>query len=424
MIYAPLSDRQTLAMLWWSTKKYSDYDAIICDGSIRSGKTVAMSDGFIIWSMQTFQEQHFAICGKTVESLRRNIILQLRDWLPPEYLITEKRAENLLVITYGPKVNYFHIFGGRDESSYMLIQGMTLAGVLLDEVALMPRSFVEQAIARCSIPGSKYWFNCNPASPQHWFYLEWVLKSKQKRALRIHFTMSDNLGLTDEIRERYERQYSGVFYRRYILGEWCVAEGLVYSQFDPDIHVVKPDPDLHGSFYISVDYGTHNPFAAILWCIDDNGIATAISEYYWNGRERKREQTVEEYYKEIEKLAGNRKIEAVVIDPAAIEFITTVRRHGKFSVRPGLNAVNSGILCVQAALKGGFLRICSVCKSTIREFGLYSWDEKKTTDTVIKENDHAMDACRYFVYTILRRKSKRFKQYLYTAGVNDDDQTS
>lgn len=421
MIYAPLSPRQTLSMLWWSTDKYKDYDAIICDGSIRSGKTVSMSDGFIMWAMQSFQEQHFAICGKTVESLRRNIILQLRDWLPSEYVITEKRAENVLIISFSNNVNYFHIFGGRDESSYMLIQGMTLAGVLLDEVALMPRSFVEQAIARCSVPGSKYWFNCNPASPQHWFYLEWVKKAKQKNALRIHFTMADNLGLSDEIRERYERQYSGVFYRRYILGEWCVAEGLVYTQFNEEEHVVKLKEEPEGSWYISVDYGTHNPFAAILWCITSEGKAIAVDEYYWNGRERRYEKTTEEYYRAVEKLAGNRRIEAVVIDPAAIEFITTVRRHGKYSVRPGNNAVNSGILCVQAALKGGFLKIDKQCRDFIREFSLYSWDEKKTEDTVIKENDHAMDACRYFVYTILRRKSQAFRRYLYQAGVTDDD---
>lgn len=264
MIYRKLSKRQVLSMLWWQQPKLKDRDALIADGSIRSGKTLSMTVGFILWSMCSFNGQKFAICGKTIESLRRNVIINMRDWIPADLEIVERRSENKIIISDGlGNSNTYFMFGGRDESSYMLIQGLTLAGVLMDEVALMPRSFVEQAMARCSVEGSKLWFNCNPAGPEHWFYKEWVCKVKERNALHLHFTMADNLALSPAIRKRYESMYSGVFYRRYIQGEWCIAEGLVYD-FGED-NIVDEAPE-SGEYYISCDYGTLNPFSAGLWC--------------------------------------------------------------------------------------------------------------------------------------------------------------
>lgn len=402
MIYRKLSKRQKLAMLWWNHSKFKDRDALICDGSVRSGKSVSMTVGFILWSMSRFQDQKFGICGKTIGSLRRNIVLNLRDWLPLDFQIMEKRAENKIVITANGHSNSYFLFGGTDESSYMLIQGITLAGVLLDEVALMPRSFVDQALARCSISGSKLWFNCNPEGPEHWFYKEWVLKEKERNALHIHFTMDDNLALDPKIKARYERSFEGVFYRRYILGEWCLAEGLVYGLFDKDLHVTTKLPDT-GRYYISVDYGTHNPFSAGLWCIKA-GVATRIREYYYNGRKEGRPKTPDEYYAELEKLAGALPVETVVIDPAAAEFIETVRRRGRFSVRKAKNDVLDGIRFTSSMLQNGFIKIGADCVDSIKEFGLYRWDDKGEVDKVIKENDHAMDDIRYFAYTILRRE--------------------
>lgn len=404
MIYQKLSKRQRLAMLWWQQPAFQDRDALICDGSVRSGKSVSMTVGFILWSMSCFDKQKFGICGKTIGSLRRNIILNLRDWLPEDFVILEKRAENKIIITAQGRSNSYFLFGGTDESSYMLIQGITLAGVLMDEVALMPRSFVDQACARCSVPGSKMWFNCNPDGPEHWFYKEWIEgdKPKERNALHLHFTMADNLALDPKIRARYERMYEGVFYRRYILGEWCLAEGLVYGFFDKAIHCTDKIPET-GRYYISVDYGTYNPFSAGLWCIK-GGVATRIKEYYWNGRAEGKEKTPEEYYIEMEKLAGELPIECAVIDPAAAEFITTVRRRGRFSVRKAKNDVLPGISFTATMLQNGFIKIHSSCKASIKEFGLYSWDDKGQVDKVIKENDHAMDEIRYFANTILCRE--------------------
>ena len=406
MIYQKLSKRQLLAATWWNRPRFRDREAIICDGAVRSGKTVCMADGFFLWSMSNFNGQTFGICGKTIESLRRNIVMKLPDWLEGTGLqLVEKRSENKIIVAYGDRINTYFLFGGRDESSYTLIQGITLAGVLMDEVALMPRSFVEQAVARCSVAGSKLWFNCNPEGPQHWFYKEWILKCEEKNALHIHFTMADNYALDPQIRRRYETLYSGVFYRRYILGEWCVAEGLVY-QFEKDLYVVKT-PDLeklekYGRWYLSVDYGTLNPFSAGLWCLYE-GRAIRVKEYYYSGRNTSQMLTDEEYYAELEKLAGTLPIESVIVDPSAASFIATIRRHNRFSVRKAKNDVIPGIRLTASLLKAGLLRFCENCEDAIREFGLYRWDDKGETDRVIKENDHAMDEIRYFCATVLRR---------------------
>ena len=404
MIYRKLSKRQRLAMLWWQQPRFKDRDALICDGSVRSGKSVSMTVGFILWSMSEFKDQKFAICGKSVGSLRRNIILNLRDWLPLDFQIMEKRSENKVVITANRHSNSYFLFGGKDESSYTLIQGITLAGVLMDEVALMPRSFVDQACARCSVAGSKLWFNCNPEGPMHWFYKEWIEgdKPKERNALHIHFTMDDNLALDPKVKARYERMFDGVFYQRYILGLWVLAEGLIYGFFDKNIHTTDELPDT-GRYYISVDYGTHNPFSAGLWCVHD-GVATRIREYYYNGRKEGRPKTPDEYYQELEKLAGSLPVETVVIDPAAAEFIETVRRRGRFSVRKANNDVLNGIRFTSTMLQNGYIKIGSTCEASIKEFGLYRWDDKGEVDKVIKENDHAMDDIRYFANTILRRE--------------------
>ena len=371
MIYQKLSKRQKLAMIWWQQPKFRDRDAIICDGSIRSGKTVSMTVGFFLWSMASFKNQKFAICGKTIESLRRNVILSLRDWIPDDLHISEKRAENKIIVSDGcGNENTYFLFGGRDESSYMLVQGITLAGALLDEVALMPQSFVEQVCARCSVYGSKLWFNCNPGGPEHWFNKTWIQRAKELNALHIHFTMADNLSLAKEIRERYERMYVGVFYRRYILGEWCLAEGLIYP-FDKDVHVIKELPEKikrGGTWYISCDYGTLNPFSAGLWWVSE-GQAIRVAEYYYSGRGNSAMKTDEEYYVELEKLAGDREIRSVIVDPSAASFIATIRQHGRFSVRKARNEVLPGIRLTAAMLKAGVIKIHTSCTDAIREFG-------------------------------------------------------
>lgn len=409
MKFKPFSRKQLKVLSWWKVDGIKDkYDAVIADGSVRSGKTVSMSISFVFWAMATFTDCNFALCGKTVRSCRRNVIKPLINMLKHRYDIKDKRSENLLTISKDGKSNTFYIFGGKDESSQDLIQGITLAGVLLDEVALMPRSFVEQALARCSVEGARFWFNCNPDNPNHWFYREWVLKAPEKHALRLKFLMDDNLSLSDKVKQRYYSLYQGTFYRRFILGEWVIAEGLVYQDYNDHIKEKLWDgnPDeLVGRWYISMDYGTINPCSMGLWCVTDNE-AIRVDEYYYNSRKEGYQRTDEEHYAELEKLAGDRYIERVIIDPSAASFKATIKRHGKFFVKSAKNDVINGIRTTSQMLTDGRIKIGVKCKASQEEFGMYRWDDKAEVDKVVKENDHAMDDIRYFAYTVLKREFK------------------
>lgn len=244
--FKPFSKKQRKVLNWWCrSSPVRDYNGIIADGAIRSGKSVAMSLSFVIWAMSEFEACNFAMCGKTIGSFRRNVLFWLKLMLRSRgYSVSEQRTENLVVVRRGNIENYFYVFGGKDERSQDLIQGITLAGVFFDEVALMPESFVNQATGRCSVDGSKFWFNCNPGSPAHWFKTGWIDKRADKRLLYLHFTMDDNLSLTEAVKERYRGMYTGVFFKRYILGEWKSADGVIYRQFadDPERFILDEVP--------------------------------------------------------------------------------------------------------------------------------------------------------------------------------------
>ena len=402
MTYGSFSPKQKRVLTWWIPGSVdASFDAIVCDGAVRSGKTMAMGLSFFLWAMACFDGKKFGVCGKTISSLRRNVLSEILPRLEGLGATwKEKRTENLVTVAFWGHENQFYIFGGRDESSASLIQGITFAGVLLDEVALMPQSFVEQACARCSVAGSRLWFNCNPAGPSHWFYKSWILGAGERNCLRLHFTMEDNPSLTEAIRKRYERLYTGVFYRRFILGQWAQAEGRVYDFFEPEM--AKPVPQ--GPFdkwYISGDYGTVNPTSMGLWgrC---GSVWYRVSEFYFDSRAKQRQMTDEEYAAALEKLAGRRQITAVIVDPSAASFIAVLRKRG-WRVQKAVNEVLSGIRRTSDCLKEGRIVICQDCADCLREMDEYVWDlSSGAKDRVKKEHDHAMDDMRYFVSTVLR----------------------
>ena len=404
MAYTSFSAKQKTVLTWWMPGNPNcGKEAIVCDGAVRSGKTLAMGLSFFLWAMTCFDEKRFGICGKTIASLRRNVLSEILPRL--EALGAswkEKRTENLVTVTFKGHQNQFYVFGGRDESSASLIQGITFAGILLDEVALMPRSFVEQACARCSVAGSRLWFNCNPAGPGHWFYKTWILEAEKRNCLRLHFLMEDNPSLTQAIRKRYQNLYTGVFYRRFVLGQWVQAQGRVYDFFEPDM--VRPVPaGPYEKWYISCDYGTVNPTSMGLWGLKD-GVWYRVKEFYFNSREAMRQMTDEEYAAALANLAGERSITAVVADPSAASFIETLRRKG-WRVIKAENDVIGGIRLTSDALKEGKIVICEGCSDCLREMDAYVWDlSSEAKDRVKKENDHAMDDMRYFVATVLKRK--------------------
>lgn len=402
---------------WAHLTKFKNRKAIICDGSVRSGKTVSMILGFVHWAMRFFDGKNFGICGKTISSTERNIILPLLNMpdITDYYSLQYIRGENKrIIVRSGSHTNTFFIFGGKDESSYTLVQGITLSGVLFDEVALMPKSFVDQAVARTlSEPEARYWFNCNPESAEHWFYKEWICNTRQKKALHLHFTMQDNPILSPEQIADAERLYTGVFYNRYIKGLWCVAEGLIYPMFDKAVHVTHhPELQPSGDYYISCDYGTLNPTSAGLWYLQPDGHAIRLREYYYDGRKTKTPRTDEEHYAALKQLAGDvaDKVRAVIVDPSAASFIECIRRHGLFRVWQADNSVLNGIRDTSSLLQMQYLHICDTCTDIIREFSLYRWDESAAEDRPIKENDHAMDDMRYFVRTAMTRTLKTIRR--------------
>lgn len=405
--FQPFSVKQKKVLTWWLPESpVSGMDGVIADGSIRSGKTVSMALSFVIWAMESHREQNFAMCGKTIGSFRRNVLMVLKLMLASRgYKLKDHRAENFLEVSRNGNVNYFFIFGGKDERSQDLIQGITLAGVLFDEVALMPESFVNQATGRCSVDGSKFWFNCNPDGPYHWFKVGWIDKAKEKNLLYLHFTMDDNLSLTEKIKKRYASLYSGVFFQRYILGLWVVAEGIIYDMFSAARHIVDHIEQRDGAkYYVSCDYGTQNATVFLMWQSGPDGKWYCIDEYYYSGRDESTQKTDNAYADDLQAFIGGRKIEAVIIDPSAASFIALLRERG-YRIKKARNDVLDGIRYVSTQLNLEKIAFHSRCKNTIMEFGSYIWDAKaceRGEDKPIKQHDHAMDAVRYFCFTVMR----------------------
>lgn len=429
--FKPFSKKQRKVLNWWcADSPVKDYDGIIADGAIRSGKTVSMSLSFVMWAMSTFDGQNFAMCGKTIGSFRRNVLFWLKLMLRSRgYTVSDNRADNLVIISRGGITNYFYLFGGKDERSQDLIQGITLAGVFFDEVALMPESFVNQATGRCSVDGSKMWFNCNPDGPYHWFKVNWINKAvgylgaekagqleKEaegrgekaglKKLLYLHFTMDDNLSLSETIKLRYRNLYSGVFFKRYILGLWAMAEGVIYDMFSNEKHVLKNLDGLiwTNDYYVSCDYGTQNATVFLLWRKTTAGVWVCIKEYYYSGRDKSVQKTDIEYAGDLQKFLEGIKVKAVIVDPSAASFIAQLKKLG-FHVKKANNDVLDGIRLVGTLLNQEKILFYESCENTIQEFASYVWDAKaveRGEDKPLKQADHAADAVRYFCSTVLK----------------------
>ena len=406
MSFTAFSKKQLDVLNWWSPEREtSRFDGIICDGAVRSGKTLCMSVSFVSWAMFEFSEGSFALCGKTIRSVRRNLAVPLLSALRDiGFEVNERLSMNTFSVTAHGRTNTFYLFGGRDEGSAALIQGITLCGVMFDEAALMPRTFIEQAVARCSQEKAKLWFNCNPEYPQHWFYREWIMKSREKNIYYVHFVMEDNPSLSKRVLERYRTLYSGSFYERFVLGKWCASEGLVYPFMSED-RMLSDTPDGEAEEYaVSCDYGTVNPASFGLWGLY-NGVWYRLSEYYYSSRREGSSRTDEEHYQGLRELIAGRQVSRVIVDPSAASFIEVIKRHGEYSVMPAQNSVLDGIRRTFTALKEGRIRICRGCEDSIREFGLYRWDSSGR-DVPVKENDHAMDDIRYFVTSLDERSDE------------------
>lgn len=411
--YKPFSRKQKKVLEWWTDNSpFKDYRGIIADGAIRSGKTVCMSISFVMWAMDRFDGYNFAFCGQTVGSLRRNVTNNLSQLLRGRgYIVDEHRGDNLLVITKGSKVNFFYLFGGRDESSYKLIQGITLAGIMFDEVALMPESFVNQATARCSVEGSKLWFNCNPAERLHWFKLQWINRYIEKQLLYLHFTMEDNLSLSEAKRAEYRSQYIGVFFRRYIEGWWVSAEGVIYDCWEESENSFVLNPEntpwspAVARHYVACDYGTTNPTVFLdIWM--QGRKVWVVKEYYQDSRKEQRQLTPSQHADAMEKFLDGDHTPVIIIDPAAEAFRLELRNRG-FRVKEADNEVLEGIRFVMTLISQRRILVEKSCVNFRAEIESYIWDKKAAArgeEAPVKDKDHAMDALRYFCKTVFNRR--------------------
>ena len=394
------SDRQLDIMHKWQQGKLKRINLL--QGSVRSGKTWISLVLWVFWVASMPKDAKFIMCGKTLSSLKRNVldvICEMAGTHNFDYSLSKKEA-----VLFGRQIYLEGVSDNRAESK---IRGMTLSGAYCDEVSLFAEDFFAMLLSRLSVKGAKLIATTNPDNPSHWLKKKYIDRCDELDMLVENFSIDDNPFLDAGYVESLKKEYSGVFYERFILGKWVAAEGIVYPMFDEKRHAVDFHREYDGSelFYISVDYGTANPCSMGLWCVAD-GYAVRIDEYYYDSRKAMAQKTDEEYYAELVRLAGNRVIQAVIVDPSAASFIETIRRHGVFSVRKADNDVSGGIRMTASLLSGGKLFFDKKCGNSIREFGLYSWDTKSNCDKVIKEFDHAMDDIRYFCKSVLWRMVK------------------
>ena len=374
----------------------------ILHGSIRSGKTWISLVLWAFWVASSPVDKSYLMVAKTLTSLKRNC-LDLLEMLVGsknfQYSLGQKQGW-----LFGRRIYLEGVNNVRAESK---IRGMTLQGGYCDELTLFTEDFFAMLLSRLSEPGAKLIGTTNPDNPNHWLKLKYLDRKDELDLLEMQFLIDDNTTLEPEYVKQIKAENTGVFYDRFILGKWVTAEGLIYQCFNENKHVIDTVPKPNGSeeYYISIDYGTLNPFSAGLWLIQD-GVAYRTQEYYYDGRKQRRQLTDEEYYTALEALAGDKNIQYVVIDPSAASFITTIRRHGRFAVRRAINDVLDGIRVTAALINAGRIQIHKSCEDTRREFKSYAWDDKATEDRVIKDNDHAMDDIRYFCNTILARALK------------------
>jgi len=393
-----------------------DRPILVADGAVRSGKTVVFSMGFVMWAMENYDQSNFIIAGKTVTSTERNVIrtIQTIDNFP--YDTRYVRSDRKLIVNgNGGRENSFYVFGGKDESSYELVQGLTAQGAYFDEVALQPQSFVDQAIARVlASDDPKIYMNCNPESPGHYIHQQYIL-TERPDVKRMHFTMSDNPIMTPEKIERAKRMYSGVFYQRYILGLWVRAEGLIFQQFadNPSNWLIDEltESEKKSLRFITfgVDYGENKSHTVF--------VATGFN------------RNASSIYALAERKLDSKGIDPVAIENAFVEFVRDVMRlypgvrltyafcdHPE-TITNGINKrlqkerlplvavtarkeeINTRIYAQDKMLNLGIMKIHKRCPMLVHSLSNQVWDEKKTGDVRLDNDPDIADIADAWEYS-------------------------
>lgn len=373
----------------------------IWHGAVRSGKTYSSLLRFLI-ELAEIPQGEFAVVCRDAFAFRRNILPLFLDMVGSDahYL-----QGNSLLEIWGKKV---HVVGAHDARAEGKIRGATFAGAYVDEVSLIPEVFWQILVQRCAMGGARIFGTSNPDSPAHWLKRNFI--DGNPDVYSVHFTMIDNPKLTDQEREYLERQHRGLWYRRFILGEWCLAEGAIFDFFDENEHTLRRAPANPRFHLVGVDYGTTNPCAFTLLSYNDQTSPTLFveKEYYWDSKARGRQKTDSEYAQDLVKFAEGHAIKFVYIDPSAASFKQELRRiNFPFSLRDANNDVANGIRELMTLFANGDLKINASCRNLIAEIQSYSWDTKaseKGGDVPIKRFDHCVDSLRYSCYSYFGKK--------------------
>lgn len=391
------SPNQQLLFDWWK----GDKDTVIAQGKIRSGKSYAMGIAFIFWAMHNFDMQNFIMAGQSIGSLKRNITNKLIQILKQsqtiKFTVKVNESKNYFDVFYKNKWNRFYLFHGSNADSYISIHGLTAAGAMFDEALLLNQEFVNQAIARCSVDGAKFWMTLNPGSPMHWLKTEWIDKLEEKNALLIKFGFEDNHTLTQKTIDMYMRTYRGVFKKRYIENEWAASEGVIYDNWTVDEFNFKR-MELEKGYdrkfkYVRIaglDFGSNNPNAFIA------GLLSKKDEtIYWYNEIYERKQRLKDLNKKIStKVEKNRKIIGDGNVPELIDQLYDFGQNIERAKKPP-GSVKTGIM----KLLGYKMVVHPTCTNLIDELNSYSWAIDKNTNLPLdepkKENDHLCDAMRY-----------------------------
>jgi len=376
----------------------------IAEGAVSSGKSHVMMYRFLDELRKGPMGDgvtgfDFMIGGKSESSVIRNVLRPL-----------DKELGNILKFNHSQRYfelwgNRIYVVGANDERAEGKIRGWTLGGALIDEATLSPQSFFKMALSRLRVPGAKMLATTNPDSKFHWLKTDFIDKfiDDKKQLADFKFVLDDNPYLTDSYKESLKKEYSGLWYRRFIEGQWVQAEGAIYDFFDQEIHTVKEAPTYAKYFTLGCDYGTKNAFAAVLVGFnDDHHPALWVEkEYYWDSQTMGYSKTDAEYAIDLQREFGGYPIKLIYLDPSAKSFETELKRN-RMPVRQAKNEVIDGIRCVATLLSQGDLVIKRNCINLLKEFESYVWDEKSIRmgeDKPVKQRDHALDALRYVLFT-------------------------
>lgn len=340
------------------------------------------------------------ILGVTKSTIERNILEPMRNIWGSD-LVGGISSSNICYL-FGEKV---YCLGAEKVSQVSKLRGSSIKYVYGDEVADWNEEVFEMLKSRLDKPYSCFDGALNPQGPNHW--LKEFLDSEDLDIYCQKYTLFDNPFLDKGFVDSLCKEYAGsVYYKRYILGEWALAEGLVYPMFNREKHVVKGEIQYHrnSQYYVSIDYGTVNPFAIGIFEFDGRK-STMIKEFHHKGGTENRVDN-EKYYKQMCDTIGNLPIEYILVDPSAAGFIETIKKYAKFIVNGADNDVLNGIQEVTKYLNMGLLKIHESCTETLKEFEGYAWDNKRNDDAVIKENDHHMDLTRYYIWNVARKLNR------------------